>query len=87
MPSLSNPCNECGSTRRKHNGGCSHERSAHAGYGPGLTGKPKTCGATTRKAGRLPHLEHKCPLKLLTGGRPHPGSHICNVTRCEVAWY
>lgn len=45
-----------------------------------------TCGATHEQAGRLPHLEHKCPLELTYGGT-HPGSHVCNVPRCEVTWY
>lgn len=84
------PCDECGGTTKRHNGGCSQGgRGMRGGYGgKNLQGKPKTCGETTRKAGRMTnHVDHKCPLPLLTGGKPHPGSHICHIPNCEVTWY
>jgi len=41
-----------------------------------------------RKAGKMTnHVDHECPLELLAGGNPHPGSHVCHIPKCEVTWY
>lgn len=84
------PCNECGGTVKRHAGGCKFGgRGSRGGYGgENLKGKPGTCGKKLRKAGKMTnHVDHVCPLELLFGGKPHPGSHVCHVPSCEVTWY